>query len=365
MQRNRLIFAWVVAVALLVPGQARGGAYIFAGEANGTDIVTHPAGYTGSGTTVTVNVCIVPGSPSASSLEVPLQNVIDHFNQLTPSLYNLRMGSDNALAVNQYDWESTAIHEVGHCIGLAHPNLASESGLSAPVNDSTKSTDGADNTYSTGSGSDGVYGSGDDSRGDDENLHWFLSGVNNPFIAPDVVDSSSFARNLAGNLPAGDSFAANADRSVAGLFSVTGTEAVMQQLTYNDEDQRTLVADEVNTLKFARTGVDRTQGTADDYTVNLTYGGISSTGCDLNVSFDNAQTGFAVCYTGGFFIDANNIRISSADVYMNASAVNWYFTTNRVPAPTNDTGTVAAGMTMTTVNGGATSLIANDTHPGK
>jgi surface protein len=359
---HRLLTVFLLLGVIFAAQEVSAGAYIFAGESNGTDVVTHPGDYTGFGTTATVNVCIVPSSPNASSLEIPLQNVIDHFNQLTPSLYNLRTGSDNNLTSSQVDWESTAIHEVGHCIGMAHPNLASESSLSAPINDSTKSTNGADNIYNTNSGADGVYGSGDDIRGDDENLHWFTSGVNNPFTAPDVIDTRNFARNLA-LLPGDDNFAANADRRVAGLFGVSGTEAVMQQLTYYDEDQRSLVADEVNTLRFARTGLDRTHGTADDYTVNLTYGGISSTGCDINVSFNSAQTGFAVCKTSGSFINSSNIRITSANVYMNSSAFTWYFTNNRVPAPVNDAGAVANGGTMTTVNGGADSLIANDTHP--
>jgi hypothetical protein len=308
-----------------LPQIGHGGAFIFAGESNGTDIITHPTGYLGAGGVLQVNVCIDPASPNATDMVVPLQNIIRTFNQRTPRLPNLITGTSNNIPSSAYDFESVALHEVGHCIGLAHVNAASESGLSGNDQNYTKATDGANNVFDINSSGDGVIGSGDDVRGDDVNLHWFNISNNDPFdIAPaGTVDTSTYSMAVS-DLPVGHNFPANASRDVSTLLGYGSSEAVMQQGTYNDEAQRTLVGDGVATLELAMAGLDETAGTADDYSLELVYGGISSSGCDVTLAFDNTQTGFAVCQTGGQFVNGSHVRITSANVYFN-TGYNWFF----------------------------------------
>ncbi|MFK7958269.1 MAG: beta strand repeat-containing protein [Lysobacterales bacterium] len=358
--RRTIIALLAAATVALSPSNIHAGAYIFAGEGNGVDIVTHPTGYTGTGGNIAVNVCIDPASPNAAAMEIPVQNAIDRLNALVPTVGNVRLGGDNPLAFNEVDFESVFIHELGHCIGLAHVNIASESGLSSPQNDFTKSTDGANNSFDRNDGTDNIIGSADDIRGDDVNLHWFFSGENNPFELPDTPGAGTFSRDVL-DLPMGDNWVTNADRTVSeDVFGLPETEAIMQQLSFGDEDQRALAADEIATLMHARAGVDRIAGNADDYTVTLSYGGLDSgAGCDVNVDFDDTQTGFAVCGTGGSFIDGNNVRITSANTFYN-TGFNWFFAPDRIPSLGVDNITVVSGASVSTLDGGGTSLLSND-----
>lgn len=347
-------------VIVFCAGEAHAGAYTFAGEANGINVVTHAKGYSGSGGNLNVKVCIVPGTPNASSMIVPLSNSVDRFNLLVPTIGNVRQSSDNDIAFSSYDFESVLTHELGHCQGLAHVNLATESGLPSADRNYTKSTDGADNVFNIDDGADNLIGSADDVRGDDVNLHWFFIGANNPFAYPTTPESTTYTRDVS-NLPSGDNWVTNADRDVStDVFGLPKTESVMQQGTFNDEDQRSLAADDVITLQHARVGVDRQAGTADDYTVTLVDGGISSTDCDINISFDDAETGFAVCKSGGSFL-SGDVVITTANSFYNTTAVTWHFGTRYIPLPVADNITAANGGSTSSLDGGGSSLLANDT----
>ena len=315
---------------LIMCGKGFAGTFIFAGESNGVDVVAHPTGYdTGSGGTLTVRVCIDPNSANAAAMEIPVQNNITIYNRLQPTTGNLVTGANNNIPGGQVDFESVALHELGHCIGLAHVNAATESGLTGSNRNYTKATDGTNNHFDINAGVDGIIGSHDDNRGDDVNLHWYRKSINNPFTITGTVDSSTYARDLA-SLPAGHSFAANADRTVAGSMGYPDTEAVMQQGTFFDEAQRSLTHDDVATLRYAASGRNELAGDSDDYTINLEYGGISNSNCDINLNFDNSQTGFAVCQVGGTFLSgSDHIRITSANIFFNTS-FNWFFNTDTV-----------------------------------
>ncbi|MGB0220007.1 MAG: pre-peptidase C-terminal domain-containing protein [Sinimarinibacterium flocculans] len=309
---------------------ALAGAYVFAEGNNNPDYVAHPKGYVGTGGNVTVNICIDQNSPNAADMVIPIQNVVRTFNGMQVVNPNLKFGTDNDIGSGQVDFESTALHEVGHCIGLAHPNAATESGLSEPQRNFTKALPGPDGVRDLDDGADNIIGSSDDLRDDDINLHWFRLADNNPFLTLASPSGSTMSVD-SGDLPAGSSFAANADRSVGAALGFVNSEAVMQQGAFTDEDQRALVADDVDTLRLARTGLDRTPGTGDDYTVTLTYGGLQpdgTAGCDITIDFDDTETGFAVCQLQGALIDGSNVRITSAKSFYNTSA-NWYF--NPVP----------------------------------
>ncbi len=303
------------------------GAYIFAGEDNGIDVVTHPSGYTGTGGVLTVGVCIDPSSENAADMEISIQNIVDTFNAQTITTDNLKTGGSNNIPDNFFDFESVALHEVGHCIGLAHVNASSESGLAVADMNYTKATDGADNTFNIAPGADNIIGSSDDIRGDDVNLHWFNDALNNPFQLTTPTDSTTYSRTIA-DLPAGHDFTINADRDVSTLLGVPNSEAIMQQGTGIDEAQRTLVADDVATLRYAMSGLDEVAGNADDYTLNLEYRGISSgAGCDITIKM-LAINGLAFCLPNGQFINgSDHVRITSADISIDAgeSGPNWFF----------------------------------------
>ncbi len=318
---NCLCALTVVGLILGFSGEARAGAFIFA-EQNGVDIITHPKGYTGVGGNRIVTVGINPASPNAASMEVSVRNIVRTFNRLTPTTGNLLFGANNNIPPGQIDFESVALHEVGHCLGMAHPNLATESNLPDADQNYTKTTVGTDGVYNLNPGVDGVKGSRDDQRGDDVNLHWFRKSNNNPFTIATKVDSTTYSRNLA-DLPPGHSFAANGDRDVSTLLGVPNTEAVMQQGTFFDEDQRRLAADDVATLFYAMSGLDEIAGTADDYTLTLSYAGLTAS-ADVVLSFNDAETSFAVCKVNGLFINSRHIRITTANAFFN-TGFSWFF----------------------------------------
>jgi len=311
------------------------GAYIFAGESNGINIITHPSGYTGTGTTLYVGVCIDTGSLNATDLEIPVQNNITIWNDLQPVHGNMTPG---ALASGLIDAESVLLHELGHCIGLAHVNLASESGASGSDQNYTKSTDGANNVHDINAGTDGVIGSADDIRGDDVNLHWF-NPDNDPFLIPipTPVDTTLYSRDVA-DLPIGDDWVVNADRSVSTFLGYTASESAMQQGSFYQEIQRELVSDDVSSILMAESGLDETSGTGDEYQLVLTYEGIvtnsgSQPECDITISIDD--TSFAYCSVGGSYIGADHLQITSGNIHLGTS-YNWHFNTQLINPPETD-----------------------------
>lgn len=328
---------WLPVVFLsLFSSTLTAGAYIFADEINGVDLVTHPNTYTGSRGVVTVRVCINPASPNAADMEQSVLNNIAAYNKLSPTLGNVKSGSNNNIPPGFLDFESVALHEIGHCLGMAHINAATESGLTGNSQNYTKATEGANDLFDLNPGSDGVIGSSDDSRGDDENLVWFRKSNNDPFTIDSTIDTTTYSRDLAA-LPAGHSFAANADRAVSTLLGYVKTEAVMQQGTYYDEAQRTLGHDDVATLLYAASGIDERESggpggryNQDNYTIALVYGGISNTNCDVSMSI-TATKGLAFCETEGVFIASGHARITTASIEFGQS-YNWFFNTTDADA---------------------------------
>ncbi|HHJ36765.1 MAG TPA: hypothetical protein ENJ87_13470 [Gammaproteobacteria bacterium] len=318
----------MVAFLSLVSENVIAGTYLFASEVNGVDLVTHPNTYTGTENIVTVRVCIAPTSPNAAQMEYAVQNNIAAYNQLLPTTGNVRLGTNNNVPANAIDFESVALHELGHCLGMAHVNAASESGQTGNNQNYTRATDGVDNILNLNPGADGVIGSSDDIRGDDDNLFWFRRTNNDPFTIDAVVDSTTYSRNLA-DLPAGHTFAANPDRAVSTLLGHPLTEAAMQQGTFFDEAQRTLGHDDVATLRYAESGINELENdpgnpnVTDNYSIVLEYGGISTTNCDVSMSF-TATTGLAFCGVGGAGIAPGHVRITTASIEF-GQAFNWFF----------------------------------------
>jgi hypothetical protein len=189
-----------------------------------------------------------------------------------------------------------------------------------------------------------VIGSSDDLRGDDVNLNYFKTADNNPFTLPATIDSTTYSRDTS-NLPSGDNYAANGDRAVAALLGYADTESVMQQQAFYDEAQRTLAAEDVAGIRYAMSGLDELQGTADDYTLALIYAGLT-TSADIVIDFDNSQAGFAATYYGGSSIGGtDHWRITSASIYFN-DGYDWFFNdVQQIPEPSSVAALVGMGIT--------------------
>jgi hypothetical protein len=338
------------AAAVIIAGLAAGwqgpalaGAYVFA-NASRPDSVTHPQVYAGvGGTLADLTICIDTSvNPAlAAQAEGAVQKVVATHNRFASLPANtLAFNAATDIPSGQVDFESTLLHEVGHCIGLAHPNHATESGIAEPGRNGTKSAVGANGVFEQDAGADGLHGSRDDLRGDDINLHWYVRGQNNPGVLPATVDTSTMIRALTA-LPAGHLFAANADRGVMNALGFANSEAVMQQGASFNEAQRHFQHDDLATLRLARTGLDRIAATADDYRYSLRYVGQlnnpSNADCNLRVRLDTS-TGFAVCGIGGQALGSGDLRITSANLAFN-SDTNWYFSpaSNTVTTITSDT----------------------------
>jgi hypothetical protein len=320
-----LAVAWTMA---LNGQQVQAQGFIFALQQNNPDLIMHPLGYNGSASTLNISVGIDPGSAFASQMQISVRNVISTWNGLRATTGNVQFG---VIDGSQIDFESVLLHELGHSLGLAHVNLSSESGRTGGDTNYSKTSTGSNGIYDLNAGSDGIIGSADDLRGDDVNFNFFEKGVNNPFTVNAVVDSTTYGTNLA-DLPAGDSFVANADRDVSALYGIPVTEGVMQQGSFFGEVQRTLAASDVIGIRYGMSGLDELQGTADDYVLNLQFAGLDAS-ADIVIDFDNSQTGFAVSQSSFTSLNSDHWVITDSNIYFN-DGFNWFFNdTLAVPEP--------------------------------
>ncbi len=320
-----LTLVLVVTASLFVQSQSLAQAYSFALELNNPDLITHVSGYDGTGGNLNITVGIDQTSVNAVAAQVSVANAVTTWNRLNVTTNNLQFGQ---IGASEIDFESVLLHELGHALGLAHPNI----GGSGPGQEFTQACAGFNGVHDLNAGADGIAGSSDDIRGDDVNFNYFQIGVNNPFAAlPSVIDSTTFSNDLA-DLPSGHTFSANGSRDVAAALGLANTESVLQQGTFAGETQRTLAAPDVVGILLAASGLDEIQGTADDYTYTLEFVGLTD-GADILIDFDNDQTGFAVAQSGGRLLDVNHAAVTTSDIFFNSN-VNWFFNqVSNVPEP--------------------------------
>lgn len=322
----------LLAIFLALPQRSDAFAFTFASAANGVDIVTHPKGYMGASTpNLTISVGIQSGTAHSAEMVTSVQNAIATWNGLVPTTGNVNFNAN--VPNTQFDFESVLLHEMGHTLGLAHPNLGQLGGLTDAQTDYTNSTTGSNGTFNLNAGTDGVIGSKDDVRGDDVNLNYFHKSNNDPFTIASVVDSTTYSRNIA-DLPltGGHLYSANPSRDVATLLGAGSTESVLQQGIFNGEARRTLGHDDVAGIKYAMSGLDEIAGTADDYTLTLTYAGITTT-ADILIRFQDGVTGFAVAQTGANGITADHFAVTTASIIFQDAGIPWFFNPVAVPEP--------------------------------
>ncbi len=232
---RRTVGLSLVSALLLMAIASRADAFTYVSSASEIDRIVHQTGYDGSAASLTITVGIDPTSVNADAMVISTRNVIYTWNQLVATTGNLQPGALTAPG-NQADFESILLHEMGHALGLGHPNVGSGVGTS----NYTASTPAANSD----AGVDGIIGSADDVRGSDVNLNWFRTSNNNPFTIAGTVDLTTYSRDIA-NLPGTDLYSANPDRDVAADLGFADTEAAMQQGAFWDEIQRTLGHDDV------------------------------------------------------------------------------------------------------------------------
>lgn len=320
---------------------AHAGAFVFS-DTNGAQVVTHPpnTALNGSSPTPSITVCLDPAAqPGSGNPTQAIRNAIAALNRIKPVQSNVRPGGSAGLPAGRPDFESVFLHELGHCMGMAHSALGpTEVGCTVGVDCaangavySTISTRGANGNFDVGLGADGMRGSRDDPRGDDVNRHWYQRGVNNPFVLPPAVVDRTTHAVTTNYLPGSHSAVETATNhcgspsaDTAGLPGrVDNTQNAMFPVICVSNVLRELAPDDVATLRIARAGSDGVQGTGDDYAPTISYVGIT-TSCDIVLRFSGGGVG--VCQYSPASTSANNIVLDGGTITVGqTTAINWHF----------------------------------------
>src|SRR5690606_7448943 len=87
--------------------------------------IVHPPGYAGQ-SALSVDVCVVQTPPYPDLTQIT-QNALAKWAALTPTIGNCvpscSLPEDPTFDAGIWDAESVLLHELGHALGLGHPNL--------------------------------------------------------------------------------------------------------------------------------------------------------------------------------------------------------------------------------------------------
>lgn len=260
-----LLVGAVIAWAVAAP--ARAGVFVFSDDSNvdNPSLVVHPYGYTGTGGLVTVDVCL---SATGQQIASQVQQAIDFINTFPRGVGNCsgRCSTieDSPPPETNFFIVWTIVHELTHCtLGLHHPNRDQDS--------RTRTYQGT--VREPFENPDGVPGSSDDVA---EPLpgarlvHWYRLGQNDPFYDDaSPIDNTTFTRRIA-DLPAGHTWAANGNRSVGShLDYPVFSHSLMYGLGGPNTTYSAFTPDDVNTIRFAASGLDEIAQNDDDYALQL------------------------------------------------------------------------------------------------
>jgi len=318
-------------IGLLVPIEALVAGVFNLGPADPVESVLHPMGYTGQPGQLTVTVCIDPASPFAAQASAPLERALQTWNALTGEGPNRVTGSSE-IPPGSADFESVALHELGHCaMGLGHTNLGSSLD---PIQvlfyyHATKSFEGPNGVFNFDSiGADGSWGTGDDLRGDDINKNFFNVSTNDPFALPlpSDIDSSTYSV-IIGNLPGGDTFSANGSFIVGDTLGYPDTGAVMFDRYDAQVEARKLAADDEATVRYGMSGLDEHENSLDDYTIHLEFLDATDV-CDIPITFapilPNPPLVLGRCLPQDELISNNHYRLTDVSLTFNDAAPWWF-----------------------------------------
>ena len=104
----KFVVTFIMLMGLFTIGKVHAGAFMFANEFNGLNVITHPEGYKGTGGEITIGICINPGSANSEDMETPIQNIIHTMNALDPVIGNLISGNEAGMPFSTFDFESVA-----------------------------------------------------------------------------------------------------------------------------------------------------------------------------------------------------------------------------------------------------------------
>lgn len=246
--------------------------------------IVYPITFLPAGTT-SPNVRLCVQDAFNGNLSKAVQWAVDKWNALVPAKNNCVRCSREEIPdpySGGYNLASTVLHEIGHCaMGLDHTTLTIDTDDPDTIKEATSYTvsyGGTSAFMGLLPGADTVRGSKDDTQlaqggGRATNVHWFRRADNDPFVVDSTaIDSATYSRALT-QLPAGSTYTANANIGVANLLGYSQSNTVMQRSFVRTQALFDLSADDVNTVRMSRTGLNRVVGPAgagnDDHAIQL------------------------------------------------------------------------------------------------
>lgn len=252
--------------------------------------INHGFGYSGVSAALTVAVCADPAVPAELLPEI--QAAIDLWNSGATAVPNCVGFCAVCLdpvprSTGPVDATYVLTHELGHCmLGLDHTNNHSPDGTYLGGSDFTAAYQEA----AFSAGSDGVAGTYDDLPSPlpgTRVVHWFRTGLNDPFLpVPASIDNTNYTRVIQDLPPAPHHWPTNANRVSSFWLGHESSQSVMFALGARRTSITALLPDDVNTILYARAGLDEVIG-ADDYTYTAELVGSCA---DADVKVEMADT---------------------------------------------------------------------------